>query len=991
MLPSLSGNGQAGLYNRAPHWARTQDHREHDARAMCIRPAGIVGSMARAQARKCPTHGHFAMSEQFFGARWWRFDFHTHSPASYDYGKGPEQAALQERSPRLWLLDHMRAEVDCVAVTDHNTGGWIDRLRKQYEALQLERPEGFRELHLFPGAEITVDGGAHLLAIFDPSKPAEEIAAFLGAAGLNPNPPNPSAHSTSLPFLQVASLVVEHEGLPVPAHIDRPHGVLTDYKGDSLGRILQSNEIIAAEVDDRDKLESGPAGHQRPRWTAVLGSDSHHPTGGQGQRFPGSHFTWVKMGRPSIEGLRLALLDGASLSVRRSVDCFQNPNQHANLIIKGVSVSEGRLAGRRTALEAQFSPWMTSIIGGRGTGKSTLVEMMRLCLRREQEVPEDLRADIDRFAKIPASRSDSGALTEKTQISVTVEKDGDCYRLNWPSVASGATIERHSGEGRWSPSPGDVRSRFPVKIFSQKQILSLASDRAALLNLIDSSAIVDGNSIAARREEIETQFLSLRSQIRQFEARVAANNQTLGDLEDIDRKVEVFEQGDHRRALVAYRRIARQRSVIESRRNEIAQTIERIRELAEKSEPLDIREEDFDRTDPAELSALEWIGKAANVQSGTAHELRRVAAGLEQFNEKWQSGLGKDYLLRAGAIYSEYDRLRQHLAGVGIEDPNEYSTLLQKRQVLKLKAQESVDFQRQIQELQLEARNVLAEAEALRIELSTKREAFLDQVLQENQHVRISVIPFGDGPEMQEADFRRALSRDDDRLQQDILSEDRSAGILASLYKALPEGPSDARTREIADRVRQAKASIVALRDPEAESTQSKWFVNHVQALSPENIDHMELWQPQDSLQIDYRRPDGSGWSPRQDGSPGQKSAALLAFILSFGEEPVILDQPEDDLDNHLIYDLIVQQLREIKSSRQVIVVTHNPNIVVNGDAEAVIAMDFRHGQCVIVDDWTGCLQESGPRETVCRVMEGGLKAFVSRYKRLAVDGLHAS
>ena len=71
-------------------------------------------------------------------------------------------------------------------------------------------------------------------------------------------------------------------------------------------------------------------------------------------------------------------------------------------------------------------------------------------------------------------------------------------------------------------------------------------------------------------------------------------------------------------------------------------------------------------------------------------------------------------------------------------------------------------------------------------------------------------------------------------------------------------------------------------------------------------------------------------------------------------------------------------------------VVTHNPNIVVNGDAEAVIAMHYRHGQCVIVEDGTGCLQERGPREEVCGVMEGGLKAFDSRYKRLAVEVLRA-
>ena len=76
----------------------------------------------------------------------------------------------------------------------------------------------------------------------------------------------------------------------------------------------------------------------------------------------------------------------------------------------------------------------------------------------------------------------------------------------------------------------------------------------------------------------------------------------------------------------------------------------------------------------------------------------------------------------------------------------------------------------------------------------------------------------------------------------------------------------------------------------------------------------------------------------------------MLAFLLAHGAEPLVLDQPEDDLDNHLIYDLVVRQIRENKLRRQIIVVTHNPNIVVNGDAEMLHAMEFaaRQGQCVI-------------------------------------------
>ena len=133
---------------------------------------------------------------------------------------------------------------------------------------------------------------------------------------------------------------------------------------------------------------------------------------------------------------------------------------------------------------------------------------------------------------------------------------------------------------------------------------------------------------------------------------------------------------------------------------------------------------------------------------------------------------------------------------------------------------------------------------------------------------------------------------------------------------------------------------------------------------------------------VEYSRlGDGKDFRPIAQASAGQRSAAMLAFLLAHGEEPLVLDQPEDDLDNHLIYDLVVRQTRENKSRRQIIVVTHNPNIVVNGDAEMLHALDFVAGQCKVVQ--SGSLQDKSMREEVCRVMEGGREAFERRYRRL--------
>ncbi len=139
---------------------------------------------------------------------------------------------------------------------------------------------------------------------------------------------------------------------------------------------------------------------------------------------------------------------------------------------------------------------------------------------------------------------------------------------------------------------------------------------------------------------------------------------------------------------------------------------------------------------------------------------------------------------------------------------------------------------------------------------------------------------------------------------------------------------------------------------------------------------------PRFGFSLSYSRGgDGKNFVPLTTGSAGEKAAALLAFFLAHGEAPLILDQPENDLDNHLITDLVVKQLHENKKRRQIIVVTHNPNIVVNGDAEMVHAMNFANGQCRTKA--SGPLQEGAVRTEVCEVMEGGRDALKSRFQRL--------
>lgn len=148
--------------------------------------------------------------------------------------------------------------------------------------------------------------------------------------------------------------------------------------------------------------------------------------------------------------------------------------------------------------------------------------------------------------------------------------------------------------------------------------------------------------------------------------------------------------------------------------------------------------------------------------------------------------------------------------------------------------------------------------------------------------------------------------------------------------------------------------------------------------LQPQKFDQIKTWFPEDKLSIKFN--DGNRFKDVSQGSAGQKASAILSFLLSYGTEPLVLDQPEDDLDNGLITSLIVSKLHENKPSRQIIVVTHNPNIVVNGDSEYVVALEDR-GQINSVA--SGALQEVNVRKNVCEIMEGGETALQQRYKRM--------
>jgi len=117
---------------------------------------------------------------------------------------------------------------------------------------------------------------------------------------------------------------------------------------------------------------------------------------------------------------------------------------------------------------------------------------------------------------------------------------------------------------------------------------------------------------------------------------------------------------------------------------------------------------------------------------------------------------------------------------------------------------------------------------------------------------------------------------------------------------------------------------------------------------------------------------------PLEKLSPGQRCSAMLPILLLNGTSPLIIDQPEDNLDNRLVRQVIVNVLASIKLRRQVIVATHNPNLPVLGDAERVVVLRAaEEHRCAV--DALGSLDDHSVVSCITDVMEGGREAFQYR------------
>ncbi|WP_018124905.1 TrlF family AAA-like ATPase [Desulfovibrio oxyclinae] len=922
----------------------------------------------------------------FPGSKWWKVDFHAHTPASVCYGKNhPDEKALKKYPLKEWLLDYMKAGIDCVAVTDHNTGAAIDDIKAAYEDLTERKPAGFRKLTILPGVEITALGNVHILGIFPETTELKDINTVVDNCEYD-GEKGASNDCTKQSPADVIDKITKKGGLAIPAHAGEKTGIFGALQGPTLKKILENDNIIAMEC---------AIGWEPPQsykenklnWARVTGSDQHHPTGEPGQKFPGSHFTWVKMETPCWEELRQALLAHEVCVLDQTEE---DPNKTPDIFLRSLTIKEMSHCGAKPGgkpLTFEFNPFFNAFIGGRGTGKSTALESIRIAARRKDQLHNDgmdkLAQDLDEFTRLSKQ---NGVMKTDTELVLTVARRGIDYRLTWRQNGSHSLEQFDAGEWIPSQNEGDLLDRFPMDIFSQKQIYTLASAPQGLLAIIDRSPQVNKQDWHSRWAAKVSEYRELRERRRRLLAQTVDEKTLNARLTDLKNDMKTYEDSGHGETLTEYQYRKRQKQALPLT-DDFDGLADKVKSLAEDIQVTAIPSDLFKDGDPHEAEIREIHSTMLGELNTIGVELQGIAKKIETVTKTRKESLeaSKWYaaVQEAESAYQEIQTLYEGKDNK-LEDYDEW---VKQRGKCEKKLAQIEEHRNNAKRLEMEITTCQQELVELREELYNARKTFIEKTLKDNQYVQMELVPYGDTSQV-EAKYRELF---DIRVGYDgsLLDQEKQCGLLWELTNWVAE---DAAGKNIPAKLKELReATDYMLRTKEKAPGHDivdgrlpvKLAATH--EANPSCMDNLLTWWPEDLLRVrhgDPKRKDD--FKELEKGSAGQKAAAMLAFLLSHGTTPLIIDQPEDDLDSELIYSLIVQHIVDKKRQRQLILVTHNANIVVNGDAELVHALGFGGDQIRL--QASGGLGQKAIRNKICSIMEGGKIAFKKRYNRIVHD-----
>lgn len=339
---------------------------------------------------------------------WYKCDLQVASPGGGFALPGADPTANPDQAAARWVDCVMRAGLNCVVVTDHNSVDWVDRLR-------AASPPG---LTVLPGVELTTGSGSdgvHLILVADPDTVSQaEFNAMLDrVCGFDGDHPRFNVVRPAEPLPARRSLFDILDDLPEQYLVIAPHafnenGVARPetLSGTLRWRALHQDRLSAVDIGVPSEDEGNHSSYKSrfrqrelsnfqclDRLAFVSTSDAYR------EEQLGSRYTWIRMRGPSFEGLRQAFLDPFARICCGWQEGDRSPAADPNKIVHGwiEGVRLTGIADSASELSVTFDPRLTVLIGGRGAGKSTVVHALRELYGRPETLPESLRNEISAF------------------------------------------------------------------------------------------------------------------------------------------------------------------------------------------------------------------------------------------------------------------------------------------------------------------------------------------------------------------------------------------------------------------------------------------------------------------------------------------------------------------------------------------------------------------------------------------------------------------
>lgn len=937
-------------------------------------------------------------------ASWRKCDFQVHSPRDPGW-KGSRPAGEDvvvdstgkptgrdqiDKERVAWAEEFIAAclekKLGAVAITDHHDVVMIPYVRKVIKRRRGE--DSSFDLWFFPGMELTANHGKQCIVLFDEDLELEwlkEAQASLGIAAPRTEPhksqaPNP----TPLPhdFPDLMERLNDHEELKgrfiiLPNMSERSkHTVLRDGEHQDFRRM----QYVGGYLDNCESVDNyRPRNRRRvsgadPHWSereiyAIPTSDSRSETFDQ----LGKNDCWMKMATPKAEAIRQAFLAPDSrIQVSTSPE---TPNMYISAVdIKGSSVLDDVLLN--------LSAEMNSVIGGRGTGKSTLLEYIAFAVGQSAyDLPSD----------VPSRDNRSRELIQKTliepegTITVTVNQDEaefDIVRSKATNYEAEIIVKKGEQE---VATIRRLHQFIPTVIYRQGHLsdvgkeIHAGSELADLLPFVDAKYRVREHALieqgAEAKREVHKCLIRLLDKWRDESSR----DHVKVELDLVQARVSKLEAELHQLS------DSEQKSLKEMECMD--QAIVQVRSMVTEVEEISQQMKNAGKEDNLQLEPtgdvevdqglqemhndynllVSVVTKCeAKVKKTMAEVESRMSKSMKSWNSKYEDMQSKRNAIldRAGEQKSVRDRIRE-LHDRQLELRGELS-------VLEVKVGKVVNAENELDAAVSDLRRCRRQRTKHLRKWAREIEA------QSGKKLRVLLKVDGDLSEIEESLGALVEGTDSHRKerQRELSRMVAKRGLPRVMNRLRAEVMSLLRWKRCSESQTEARPQIPTLEDilGGAPDVRSALFGD----VTEEQVERVLVATGRSEVSLFFQ--DDERELEFGQASEGQRAAALLHMLLKQSGGPIIIDQPEDDLDNRVISEL-ARELRTAKRRRQLVFASHNANIVVNGSSEAVVYMHTSDEGKRQVGD-VGAIDVKSIRTTITSVMEGGEEAFKDRLRK---------